>query len=107
MINIESIFCVFTINYFTKVSSKRNDKEKYCDLLLDAAETVLGYFGFDVDVYRESGKRGIRSSKQKKWWDDLREERIKDIEAERDNWDNSIFHADLPLSNLLWSDNLI
>jgi hypothetical protein len=22
------------------------DKEKYCDLLLDAAETVLGYFGF-------------------------------------------------------------
>jgi hypothetical protein len=47
------------------------DKEKYCELLLDAAETVLGYFG--------------RSSKQKKWWDDLREERRKDIEAERNN----------------------
>jgi len=40
-------------------------------------------------------------------WDELREERIKDVEAERANWDNSIFHADLPLSNLLWSDNLI
>jgi hypothetical protein len=26
-----------------------------------------------------------RSSKQKKWWDELREERKKDIEAERDN----------------------
>ena len=30
------------------------DKEKYCDLLLDAAETVLGYFGFDADHIRDS-----------------------------------------------------
>jgi hypothetical protein len=60
------------------------DKEKYCDLLLDAAETVLGYFGFDADVYKESEKRGIRSN-MKKWWDGLREERRKDIEAEREN----------------------
>ena len=30
------------------------DKEKYRDLLLDAAETVLGYFGFDGSVYRRS-----------------------------------------------------
>jgi DNA polymerase elongation subunit (family B) len=59
------------------------DKEKYCDLLLDAAETVLGYFGFDGSVYRKSGYRGIRSNKKKEWWDELREERIKDIEAER------------------------
>jgi len=29
--------------------------------------------------------RGIRISKQKKWWDELREEGRKDIEAERDN----------------------
>jgi DNA polymerase elongation subunit (family B) len=60
------------------------DKEKYCDLLLDAAETVLGYFGFDGSVYRKSEIRGIKSSKQKKWWDELREERRKDIEVERD-----------------------
>jgi DNA polymerase elongation subunit (family B) len=60
------------------------DKEKYCDLLLDAAETVLGYFGFDGYVYRKS-ENSERSSKQKKWWDDLREERIKDMEAERCN----------------------
>ena len=46
---------------------------------------VLGYFGFDANVYRKSENRGIRSSKQKKWWDELREERRKDIEAERDN----------------------
>jgi hypothetical protein len=26
-----------------------------------------------------------RSNKQKKWWDELREERTKDVEAERDN----------------------
>ena len=61
------------------------DKEKYRDLLLDAAETVLGYFGCDGSVYRRSENRGIRSSKQKKWWNELREERIKDIETERDN----------------------
>ena len=30
------------------------DKEKYRDLLLDAAEIVLGYFGFDGSVYRRS-----------------------------------------------------
>ncbi|MGA7898168.1 MAG: hypothetical protein WCA39_04825 [Nitrososphaeraceae archaeon] len=54
-------------------------KEKYRDLLLDAAETVLGYFGFDGSVYRRSENRGIRSSKQKKWWNELREERIKDV----------------------------
>ena len=60
------------------------DKEKYRDLLLDAAETVLGYFGFDGPVYKSENK-GIRSSKQKKWRDELREERIKDVEAERAN----------------------
>jgi hypothetical protein len=52
--------------------------------LLDAAETVLGYFGFNGSIYRKSENRE-RSSKQKKWWDELREERRKDIEAERGN----------------------
>jgi DNA polymerase elongation subunit (family B) len=60
------------------------DKEKYCDLLLDAAETVLGYFGFDGSVYK-SENRGIKSSEQRKWWDDVKEERRKDVDAERDN----------------------
>jgi hypothetical protein len=53
-------------------------------LLLNAAETVLGYFGFDGSVYRKPENKA-RNSKQKKWWDELREERRKDVEAERDN----------------------
>jgi hypothetical protein len=27
------------------------DKEKYKEMILDAAETVLGYFGFDRTIY--------------------------------------------------------
>jgi hypothetical protein len=45
---------------------------------------VLGYFGFDGSVYRKSENRE-RNNKRKKWWDGLREERRKDVEAERDN----------------------
>jgi DNA polymerase elongation subunit (family B) len=60
------------------------DKEKYRDLLLDAAETVLGYFGFDSSVYMKS-ENNERNNKKKKWWDELRKERRKDIEVERDN----------------------
>jgi hypothetical protein len=50
-------------------------------LLLDAAETVLGYFGFDPTIY------GINQSnnKKRKWWDELRQERVRDIDAERNN----------------------
>jgi len=33
----------------------------------------------------KSENRAIRSSKQRKWWDKLREERRKDIEVEREN----------------------
>jgi hypothetical protein len=44
----------------------------------------IGYFGFDGSVYK-SENRGIKSSKQRKWWDELREERRKDVEAERGN----------------------
>jgi hypothetical protein len=51
--------------------------------LLDAAETVLGYFGFDAYVYRKSDNIGTTTSKKKKWWDELKEEKRKDIEAER------------------------
>ena len=29
------------------------DKEKYREMRLDAAETVLGYFGFDRTLYRD------------------------------------------------------
>jgi DNA polymerase elongation subunit (family B) len=53
------------------------DKEKYRDMLLEAAETILGYFGFCRTVY---GDR----KKNRKWWYELKQERRKDIEIERD-----------------------
>jgi hypothetical protein len=53
------------------------DKEKYREMLLEAAESILGYFGFDRTVY---GDR----KKNRKWWYQLRDERRKDIEIERD-----------------------
>lgn len=42
------------------------------------SETVLGYFGFDRTVYGASPKRKIR-----KWWVDLKEERLRDRDIER------------------------
>ena len=53
------------------------DKEKYREMLLEAAETILGYFGFDRTLY---GDR----KKNRRWWHELRQERRKDIEIEID-----------------------
>ena len=47
-------------------------------MLLEAAETVLGFFGFDVSIYGDAAKKKIR-----KWWHELSEERIRDRETER------------------------
>ena len=52
------------------------DKEKYRDMLLEAAETVLSIFGFDRTVYGDATK------KYKKWWQRLNEERTRDRDAE-------------------------
>ena len=50
---------------------------------LEQPRTILGYFGFDRTDYGDNGgKNGNR-----KWWHELREERIKDIETELE-----IFH---------------
>jgi DNA polymerase elongation subunit (family B) len=53
------------------------DKDKYREMILDAADTVLGYFGFDRSVYETPRKNGKR-----KWYEELHEERTKDIQAE-------------------------
>ena len=49
-------------------------------MTLDAAETVLGFFGFDRTIYtnskRNSGKRKWR------WYEELKEQRARDIETE-------------------------
>jgi hypothetical protein len=68
-------------NKYEKDVVSSYDKEKYHDLLLDAAETVLGYFGFDSSVYMKS-ENNERNNKKKKWWDELRKERRKDVQAE-------------------------
>ena len=55
------------------------DKDKYREMLLEAAETVLDYFGFDTNIYATKTTK----NKNRKWWHELREERIRDIETER------------------------
>jgi DNA polymerase elongation subunit (family B) len=60
-----------------KGRSLNYDKEKYREMILDAAETVLGPFGFERTVYGDSKKR-----KGKWWWQELIHEREKDIQTE-------------------------
>jgi DNA polymerase elongation subunit (family B) len=52
------------------------DKEKYREILLEAAESILGYSGFDRTVY---GDR----KKNRKWWYEIRQKRGRDIETEK------------------------
>jgi DNA polymerase elongation subunit (family B) len=63
------------------ISEQHNyDKGKYREMLLGAAETVLGHFGFDRTVFADR-------KKNRKWWYELRQERRKDIATERDVYD--------------------
>jgi DNA polymerase elongation subunit (family B) len=55
------------------------DKEKYKEMILDAAETVLGFLGFDRTVYSSDIKK---KKGKRKWYDELREERTRDIQTE-------------------------
>ena len=59
-------------------STLNYDKDKYREMILDAADTVLGYFGFDRNVY-ENPRNNI---KKKKWYDELHEERTRDVRTE-------------------------
>jgi hypothetical protein len=48
-------------------------------MILDAAETVLGYFGFDRTIYGNK----MNTATRKWWWlEELRQEREKDINIE-------------------------
>jgi DNA polymerase elongation subunit (family B) len=71
---------VASIDSISKKKEKPDyDKEKYKEMILDAAETVLGYFGFDRTLY--GNKKNM--SKRKWWWmEELRQERERDIKAE-------------------------
>jgi DNA polymerase elongation subunit (family B) len=52
------------------------DKEKYREMLIEAAETVLGFFGFDSAIYGDTAKK-----KNGKWWHKFKD-RSRDIENE-------------------------
>ena len=47
-------------------------------MILDAAETVLGFFGFDRTAYSNFKRNNGRN----KWYEELREQRTRDIETE-------------------------
>jgi hypothetical protein len=55
------------------------DKEKYKDMILDAAETVLSYFGFNRTIY---GTKKIVGPRKWRWLRELRQERECDIKIE-------------------------
>jgi DNA polymerase elongation subunit (family B) len=61
-------------------SLPRYDKEKYKEMILDAAETVLGFFGFDRAVY--SNLKSNNGKRKWRWYEELKEQRVRDIETE-------------------------
>ena len=56
------------------------DREKYKEMILDAAETVLGFFGFDRSTYSNFKKNNMR--RKWGWYTELREQRARDTETE-------------------------
>jgi hypothetical protein len=48
-------------------------------MLLEAAETVLGYFGLDRTIYDAKATR----KKNRKWWHGLKQEQMTDIQTEK------------------------
>ena len=55
-------------------------------MILDAAETVLGIFGFDRIVYSDDNgnfnNNKNKTRRRNKWYEELREERNKDVQTE-------------------------
>jgi len=46
-------------------------------MILDVAETVLGYFGFNRTAFSN-----IKKGRRKRWYEEIREQRARDIETE-------------------------
>ena len=49
-------------------------------MVIDAVETVLGFFGFDRTVYGNLKRDKVR--RKWRWYEELREQRVRDIETE-------------------------
>jgi hypothetical protein len=62
----------------TRAGNTVYDNEKYLELCLNAAQTVLGYFRFALTIYGN----GLNNNKRRKWWEELKDERMKDSETE-------------------------
>ena len=58
------------------------DKEKYKEMILDAAETVLGFFGFDRTAYSNFKRNNDGRRRKWRWCEELREQRVRDIQTE-------------------------
>ena len=57
------------------ISSEEYDREKYLEMLLDSAEAVLSVFGFNRSLY------GFDRKKAYHWWNEIYQQREKDIES--------------------------
>jgi hypothetical protein len=61
-----------------KTSLPNYDKEKYREMILDAAETVLGIFGFERTVYYDGNGNFSSNNKNKgrrrriKWYEEIK-----------------------------------
>jgi hypothetical protein len=53
------------------------DKQKYKEMVIDAAETVLGFIGFDRTVYGN-----VKRKDKWRWYEEILEQRVSDIETD-------------------------
>jgi hypothetical protein len=63
------------------ILSKDYDKEKYLEMLLDSAEAVLAVFGFNRSLF------GFDKKKTYYWWDEIYQQRERDIESAKTELD--------------------
>jgi hypothetical protein len=57
------------------ISSENYDKEKYLEMLLDAAEAVLSVFGFNRSLFSFEKKKAYH------WWNEIYQQRESDIQS--------------------------
>ena len=57
------------------IDSKDYDKEKYLEMLLDSAESVLSIFGFNRSIF------GFDKKKSRQWWYEIYQQREREIET--------------------------
>jgi DNA polymerase elongation subunit (family B) len=78
-VNHSNPLCRVTPVKNTEKEDLRYDKEKYREMVLDAAQTVLGCFGFDRTIY---GNKGNTTPKKWRWLQELKQQKEKDIKTE-------------------------